>query len=210
MRADDTFERYGNAAACLHVAGVPDLGRGAALRLMAEYLEPLRRFRKERIRDTVVFFGSARTRSREAAERHLAEVQAGKGLGTRSVDAGGEGGDQGSGVVAVLRGRPCAVAPADDLVLADSRALSPLRRVLGRRPRHHGSRQPRRARGRRQEHRAEHPAAVRAGTRTRTSRRSCTSSSTTSSCASSGSPTSPRRWWSFPAASARSTSCSRS
>ena len=57
------------------------------LRLMAEYLEPLRRFRKERIRDTVVFFGSARTRSRESAERHLAEVQAGKGVGTRSVDA---------------------------------------------------------------------------------------------------------------------------
>jgi hypothetical protein len=57
------------------------------LRLMAEYLEPLRRFRKERIRDTVVFFGSARTRSRESAERHLAEVQAGKALGTRSVDA---------------------------------------------------------------------------------------------------------------------------
>jgi len=50
------------------------------IRLMAEYLEPLRRFRKERIRDTVVFFGSARTRSREAAERHLAEVQAGEGI----------------------------------------------------------------------------------------------------------------------------------
>jgi uncharacterized protein (TIGR00730 family) len=57
------------------------------IRLMAEYLEPLRRFRKERIRDTVVFFGSARTRSLEAAERHLAEVRAGKGLGTRSVEA---------------------------------------------------------------------------------------------------------------------------
>jgi predicted Rossmann-fold nucleotide-binding protein len=57
------------------------------IRLMAEYLEPLRRFRKERIRDTIVFFGSARTRSREAAERHLVEVQAGKGLGTRGLEA---------------------------------------------------------------------------------------------------------------------------
>jgi uncharacterized protein (TIGR00730 family) len=57
------------------------------LRLMAEYLEPLRRFRKERIRDTVVFFGSARTRSRESAEGHLAEVHAGKALGNRGVDA---------------------------------------------------------------------------------------------------------------------------
>ena len=57
------------------------------LRLMAEYLEPLRRFRKQRIRDTVVFFGSARTRSREAAQRHLAEVRSGRALGNSSVDA---------------------------------------------------------------------------------------------------------------------------
>src|SRR6185503_19656715 len=42
---------------------------------------------KQRIRDTVVFFGSARTRSREAAQRHLAEVHAGKALGNRSVGA---------------------------------------------------------------------------------------------------------------------------
>ena len=55
------------------------------VRLMAEYLEPLRRFRKERIRDTVVFFGSARTRSREAAERHLAEVHGGQGAREPSV-----------------------------------------------------------------------------------------------------------------------------
>ena len=30
------------------------------LRIIAEYLDPLRRFRKERIHDTIVFFGSAR------------------------------------------------------------------------------------------------------------------------------------------------------
>src|SRR5580692_10390204 len=30
------------------------------LRILAEYLEPLAHFRRERIRDTVVFFGSAR------------------------------------------------------------------------------------------------------------------------------------------------------
>jgi len=53
---------------------------GRPVRLLSEYLEPLRRFRKERIRDTVVFFGSARTHSREAAERNLAEVKAGRGL----------------------------------------------------------------------------------------------------------------------------------
>ncbi len=32
-----------------------------ALRILAEYLEPLAHFRREKIRDTVVFFGSART-----------------------------------------------------------------------------------------------------------------------------------------------------
>ncbi len=50
-------------------------GDGRPIRLLSEYLEPLRRFRKQRIRDTVVFFGSARTRSRESAERHLAEMR---------------------------------------------------------------------------------------------------------------------------------------
>jgi uncharacterized protein (TIGR00730 family) len=60
---------------------------GRPVRLLSEYLEPLRRFRKERIRDTVVFFGSARTRSREAAEQSLAEVKAGKGLEERTPEA---------------------------------------------------------------------------------------------------------------------------
>src|SRR3954465_5440775 len=34
------------------------------IRIMAEYLEPLRRFKAQNIQDTVVFFGSARIRSR--------------------------------------------------------------------------------------------------------------------------------------------------
>ena len=33
-----------------------------AMRILAEFLEPLAHFRRERIRDTVVFFGSARLR----------------------------------------------------------------------------------------------------------------------------------------------------
>jgi uncharacterized protein (TIGR00730 family) len=44
------------------------------VRLLAEYLEPLRRFRAQNIQDTVVFFGSARMRSRECAERALAAL----------------------------------------------------------------------------------------------------------------------------------------
>jgi uncharacterized protein (TIGR00730 family) len=45
------------------------------IRILAEYIEPWRRFHHQRIRDTVVFFGSARVRSREAAAQHLREVE---------------------------------------------------------------------------------------------------------------------------------------
>lgn len=49
---------------------------GRILRLMAEYSEPLSRFRREQIQDTVVFFGSARIPSRDTATNRLAEVRA--------------------------------------------------------------------------------------------------------------------------------------
>jgi uncharacterized protein (TIGR00730 family) len=52
---------------------------GRPMRILSEYLEPLRRFRQERIQDTVVFFGSARVASRERAERALAALQQGEG-----------------------------------------------------------------------------------------------------------------------------------
>jgi uncharacterized protein (TIGR00730 family) len=45
------------------------------VRLLAEYLDPLRRFRKHDIQDTVVFFGSARTRSRHIAQRDMRELK---------------------------------------------------------------------------------------------------------------------------------------
>ena len=44
---------------------------GRILRIMAEYQEPLARFRRERIQDTVVFFGSARFHSRSDADSAL-------------------------------------------------------------------------------------------------------------------------------------------
>ena len=44
---------------------------GRPLRIMAEYLEPLAHFRRERIQDTVVFFGSARFNSLHDASRTL-------------------------------------------------------------------------------------------------------------------------------------------
>ena len=44
------------------------------IRILAEYLEPLRRFRAQNVQDTVVFFGSARIHSREHAEAALAKL----------------------------------------------------------------------------------------------------------------------------------------
>ena len=49
-------------------------GEGRPIRILSEYLEPLRRFRQHNIQDTVVFFGSARVHSREWARRALAET----------------------------------------------------------------------------------------------------------------------------------------
>jgi uncharacterized protein (TIGR00730 family) len=49
------------------------------IRLLAEYLEPARRFRLQNIQDTVVFFGSARVHSRQDAERALKQLQKKRG-----------------------------------------------------------------------------------------------------------------------------------
>ena len=44
---------------------------GRLIRIVSEYIEPLARFRREQIQDTVVFFGSARFRGREEAGHDL-------------------------------------------------------------------------------------------------------------------------------------------
>ena len=44
---------------------------GRVMRMMAEYQEPMTRFRRERIQDTVVFFGSARFRALDVASHEL-------------------------------------------------------------------------------------------------------------------------------------------
>lgn len=46
------------------------------LRILAEYLEPLARFRRQNVKDTIVMFGSARTTDRETAELALAKAKA--------------------------------------------------------------------------------------------------------------------------------------
>ena len=57
------------------------------LRILAEYLEPLRRFRQESIQDTVVFFGSARVHSREHAEGALLKLKSSSGRRTAAHQA---------------------------------------------------------------------------------------------------------------------------
>src|SRR5215470_13255340 len=46
------------------------------IRILSEYLEPAERLRRARIRDTIVFFGSARSPSPEQAAEHMARVNA--------------------------------------------------------------------------------------------------------------------------------------
>ena len=46
-----------------------------ALRILAEYLEPLYRFQRNNVQDTIVFMGSARLQSEEAARAALTEAE---------------------------------------------------------------------------------------------------------------------------------------
>ncbi len=55
----------------------PDFINSAAarsVRLLSEYLSPYRRFRQEKVRDTIVFFGSARAIPRDKAEKAYLEI----------------------------------------------------------------------------------------------------------------------------------------
>ena len=49
---------------------------GRLIRVMSEMIEPKHRFTKYNIKDSIAFFGSARTKSREDSEKNLAEAKA--------------------------------------------------------------------------------------------------------------------------------------
>jgi uncharacterized protein (TIGR00730 family) len=53
-----------------------DSAEARPIRILAEYLEPLQRFKQQKIQDTVVFFGSARVDSRDRSERALQMLRA--------------------------------------------------------------------------------------------------------------------------------------
>jgi len=61
---------------------------GRILRLLSEYIEPLSRFRREQIQDTVVFFGSARIHSRDVAQNRLTDVEGNDAAVTPAQQAG--------------------------------------------------------------------------------------------------------------------------
>ena len=87
------------------------------LRILAEYLEPLRRFKAENIQDTVVFFGSARIHSPEQAREALERLERRFQLRRRECTESSSGAQpQGRGVVALLRGRARAGAHAHGVV----------------------------------------------------------------------------------------------
>jgi uncharacterized protein (TIGR00730 family) len=72
LKKDETNPDHGQIAALAYenplFLNSPD---GRILRIMSEYAEPLARFRREQIQDTVVFFGSARFPSLANANKNL-------------------------------------------------------------------------------------------------------------------------------------------
>ena len=67
-KVPDTLEQAPLAYENADFLNSPD---GRMLRILAEYQEPMARFRRERIQDTVVFFGSARFRALDVANSEL-------------------------------------------------------------------------------------------------------------------------------------------
>ena len=68
---DETTEFPEEAPLAYQNSGFLNSPEGRPLRIMAEYAEPMARFRRERIQDTVVFFGSARFRALDVASSEL-------------------------------------------------------------------------------------------------------------------------------------------
>jgi predicted Rossmann-fold nucleotide-binding protein len=192
------------------------------LRIVAEYQEPMARFRRERIQDTVVFFGSARFAALDVAQSRMELLENAGSAATAPPeeqpahprDTQASGPQQKRAETAIEMARYYEDARRLAYLLTDwAKGLKGRRRrfvvTSGGGP---GIME------------AANRGAFEAGGKTiglnialpfeqrpnpiPTSRQRSASGSTTSSCASSGLPISPRRWWSFPAASARSTKCS--
>jgi uncharacterized protein (TIGR00730 family) len=56
------------------------------LRILAEYMEPAKRFQDLQVKDTIVFFGSARIVAREEAERDLVQLNGAQDIDSEAVE----------------------------------------------------------------------------------------------------------------------------
>ena len=77
--------RFGSGPAYLNPVFLKD-PEARVLRILAEYMEPAKRFNKLQVKDTIVFFGSARIVSREEAENDLARLNGGKDVDGDAVE----------------------------------------------------------------------------------------------------------------------------
>lgn len=82
---DESANRFGSGPAYLNTAFLkrPD---ARVLRILAEYMEPAKRFQDLQIKDTIVFFGSARIISRQEAETELAAIKDVPGVESDAVE----------------------------------------------------------------------------------------------------------------------------
>src|SRR5271165_1745221 len=71
----DEHHRHNRAPLAYENKKFLDSPDGRILRILSEYQEPLSRFRRARIQDTIVFFGSARFHSRSDAEEALIPLE---------------------------------------------------------------------------------------------------------------------------------------
>ncbi len=133
---------------------------GRVIRILSEYSEPLARFRHERIRDTVVFFGSARFHALDVASHELELLQnTGSVQPAPPQEQPARPADIEEGTASELSLRRAKAAVEMAQYYEDARQLAflltqwnthpsltppPLRRNLWRRSWHHGSRQSRR------------------------------------------------------------------
>jgi len=75
MSGDDPRRAPCQPRLAYHDEDFVDSDDARSLRILAEYLEPLRRFRREQIHDTVVFFGSSRIRPDGPLGRYYEEAR---------------------------------------------------------------------------------------------------------------------------------------
>src|SRR6267142_629734 len=68
-------ERSHNQPKAYHNTGFLNSKDARVLRMLSEYLEPKSRFDYHKVEDTIVFMGSARIKSREAAEEMLGKAK---------------------------------------------------------------------------------------------------------------------------------------